>query len=273
MMIEDIEIEESLVEDQYSVIGGESIITGGNVDSVISKLKHIYTKSPHSFIEELTDDTCTHQEAKIIANEWLNSPMWILKLVEYFELAKLQQHLFGFLHEGIATAYVKIIKGRLIKQDGNEVGTTGVNNDMFDVKRSDGNGTFIVKLLHETYTANYTENVTYLKNMVFEGWNRNEFKGFCVHEPVVRLKQLMKFPIHKFANVRIKNKKLIDLKKETEEPADEIIEVAVTGNSIKDLYNKIIASESQLIKWEVYYKNICVIFDLLIAELNDFNSQ
>lgn len=55
----------------------------------------------------------------------------------------------------------------------------------------------------EQYGHNYGPYMTKLKNIRWKGYNSDNMNGFCVFEPIVRFKQLIEYPIHKFKDITV----------------------------------------------------------------------
>ena len=90
-------------------------------------------------------------------------------------------------------------------------------------------------------------------NYRFEGYI-GDIKGFCIFEPVIRIRQLLSFPIEQFADIKVTDILL------PEAPN------SLSGDGNKDIYLHILELRSYVEQWEHYYIDVCKSIEKLITK-------
>lgn len=155
------------------------------------------------------------------------------QLVKKMQLANIFIHLLGYFHEQIAKLYLKIIL---------ESGK--------DFKESEN-----------SKPPNYTPTMTRLSNITWKEYPENKLKGFCPYEPLVRIGQLIDFPIEYFGEIEIAD--LCDLPEAPE----------FANTTSKDLYTRLLEVRPVMDKWESYYIELCKYIEALCEKLQRINSE
>jgi hypothetical protein len=135
----------------------------------------------------------------------------------------------------------------------------------------------------EGFLHNYGPNLTNLKNLSWNDYNTDNIKGFCVYEPIVRIKQLLEYPIDKFIDLSIRElsmpsppfeKPNIDkiIKDISNTKIDSKNKISKLTNAIDNtVYNTLIArikdNKTKLISWESYYKDLVNTLEQIMGKL------
>jgi hypothetical protein len=204
------------------VLGGKKFITADDTDFNISRLDIWYKKNPERFVLEATGATL--DELKNISRDAL-----LKKIVKQLKLGVTCVQFLGMLHEKIATVYNNIILE-------------------WSKKNKDAAKTENFHIVDEKYSANYTPAMTKFKNFRFNSIDTSNIKGFCMMEPVERLKQLLSFPIEKFGEV-----KLGIVFPDT--PKMKVGNVKISN--IQDLHIFIHSNKNDITEWHEYYTKLC----------------
>jgi hypothetical protein len=116
-----------------------------------------------------------------IAYDDMTDKQLVDALSREFNLSGLAIEYLGRLHNEIASLYLHIIDGWLRINAASSIG-------LIETK--------------ESRPPNYTPEMTRLRNISWAGYTPL-FGGFCVREPIVRILQLARYPITKFAEITI----------------------------------------------------------------------
>jgi hypothetical protein len=128
----------------------------------------------------------------------------------------------------------------------------------------------------EQFDHNYGPYMTKLKNLKWKGYNSNKIKGFCVFEPIVRFKQLLEYPIHKFKDITFNDNITFPTApfKEPKLPASIKTTIkkenkpSMTSKADKtDVYEEFITrlkkNKSKIQSWDSYYTDLVVSIEKL----------
>lgn len=162
----------------------------------------------------------------------MNNTEFIKYMVKKMKLANILIHLLGYFHEQIVKLYMTIII------DSNKPFSEG----------------------QESKPSNYTPLMTRLSNIIWNEYPENKLKGFCPYEPLVRIQQLLDFPIEHFGLIEIVD--LCDL------PKTPFID---DTKSSQDLYTRILEARGTLEEYELYYIELCKYIEKLSAKLQNFS--
>lgn len=249
------------------ILGGNvTHITGTSVKYQIDRFKQWYGKDPVRAINDLklqnlvedkkssergnnsNSETCniiksnitnaTNVAPDVMASTY-NSPInfplnftfreLFRHIINVFAINATCIQFLGYLHEKIATIALNDING---------------HKNLTLIKTND------------THPANYTKSMCELKNMRFDGFDHTKLQGFCPCEPIVRINQLLNFPLHIITGNDIKKlSPNFDSFPNPPNISDEKVEL----KSRKDVYNFITSNENALIEWEKYYIELCKI--------------
>jgi hypothetical protein len=153
-------------------------------------------------------------------------------MVKRMKLASILIHLLGYFHEQIAKLYLKtILESNLDFQE-----------------------------TSEAKPSNYTPAMIRLSNITWNGYTENNLKGFCPYEPLVRIRQLLDFPIEHFAIIEISD--LCDL------PSAPQIDDSETKE--KKLYTRLLEIRPVLEAYEKYYIELCEYIELLCQKISNY---
>jgi hypothetical protein len=126
------------------------------------------------------------------------------------------------------------------------------------------------------YGHNYGPYMTKLKNIKWDGYNSDNIKGFCVFEPIVRFKQLIEYPIHKFKDVTFNDNisfpsapfaepnlpsKIKSTVKKENKPST--IGKANTTVIYKDFMSRLDNCKDKIESWDLYYTELIVSIEKL----------
>lgn len=203
------------------IVGGNRYHKHSSVDYLIQKITKLGPKKLSSAFDELPKDSIGDSDLV----KWL---------VKEINLPNMCIHLMGVLYDEIAKQYCDVL-------------------DEWISKNPDAAKT--ITETKEPRPANYTPAVARISNISFKDL-KIEVKGFCVKEPLVRLSNLLKWPIGKFAKITID-----DIKVPTPPSAP--------SSTNGDLYTRIIALVPKLKEWEDYYFQICHSVEQLVNKLKN----
>ena len=172
----------------------------------------------------------------------------VLRLVKSFGLASTCTYMLGYLHRLVAIEYMKIIDRAV-----------GMHNLPDDFREGD-----------EPKPANYSDAMRRLSNISWRNYNP-VVTGFCPHEPLVRLQQLIDFPIDKFGKLPV----VIGFPNVSPppemNPMGPNFKKILGGGSDGDenLYLRIIVLRPRVEVWEKYYIDIAQQIDDLCTRLSN----
>lgn len=147
---------------------------------------------------------------------------------------------YGYLHNTIVKYYLYIIDNCDNKPDG------------------------FIEENKEELPSNYTPEMTRLVGIKWDNFD-NTLKGFCPCEPLVRLTQLVKFPIHLFYN-KEKNYNILKIKP--------LIKPQHDIKMSENIYDTILSLEPVLKQYEALYMEAAsLISDCIITLILEINKQ
>ncbi len=122
--------------------------------------------------------------------------------------------------------------------------------NILDKYKNNNNTLHLTEIQNDDFPHNYTPTMIRLKNQRFDGYDPAvELKGFCPFEPLVRIEQLLNFPIEQFNDGKWPlNYDIVFI-----ENPPSLNENLSHTPTIKD----ILYLEPELKKWEDYYDAIC----------------
>jgi hypothetical protein len=178
------------------IIGGKPFNSESNVDYNIIVLE---TSAKYARLTDWVHDKFIEREqvktfklfakSKVHASKLINwltydtdDETFVWCMVNVFNLKHLLQFSLITLHESIAKFFYNTTM-EWIQNNKDE-------SDTMDFEEG-----------KEQFGHNYGPNVTKLKNLKWKGYNSDKIKGYCVFEPIVRLKQLIEYPIAKFKDI------------------------------------------------------------------------
>ncbi len=206
------------------VLGGSTpVIFGGHAGYQYDRYSEWYKRDPARAVDDALGD-----RRDAITNE----KTLVSSLVHTWRLSASCAQFLGQLHEQIAKFYLRCI-------------------DDWKEKHPDEAST--INEVDEQHSANYTEAMTRIRNLRFEGWNHENIKGFCLKEPVVRIMQLLDFPIDHFAgNIKTAS---VNFPEQPDMSASEkkIVDVSSTESA----HAAILDARPLVDKWETYYRDLC----------------
>lgn len=212
-----------------TIIGGSKFIIGDKTSYGYSRLKVIYRDTGKLDLN--------FNPAGMSYNDLVKN------LVQHFELSRVCIHAMARLHELIARHYTTIID-------------LWVSNNPEFVKKIN------FKESETPRPPNYTPAMTRLKNMTWSKYSAEDIKGFCPYEPIVRLMQLAKYPITKFATISTSNG-LPEIPTPPKVPTGHVRKNA----DDKDIYITILELRDTVQEFENFYTKICHIVELVSDRL------
>lgn len=199
----------------------QTFLVGGNIkhfyDTVEAWQKHNPTK--------LAQKIFGIAESKL---DLMSDLQFLSLCIKRSNISKIVLYAMESLHNKIAIRYLEIIDTYKATDKTNKL----------ELKESD-----------EKRPANYTSAVKRIANMSFmtpQGVFKDQIKGFCPFEPVVRLNQLIDFPIHLFADnaIMVKSQPIYN--------PPSLLEPL----QIDSIYGRLLSAKPCLMKWELYYIDI-----------------
>jgi hypothetical protein len=195
--------------------GGRAIVCGGATEYQTKRLELWSCTKNNTAVKDLLEG---HELA-----DFKTYREFILFLVKQFYLSQTTIEFLRELHERIATKFVE-----------------QVEKNMQDVT---------VDETPRNYTPNYTPSLIRLKSFRFNKWTGEDIKGFCPFEPLIRLDQLLSFPIDQFDTAELPAIDIPD--------APQIDDHALTLKSEAEFCAAVVAAKSDIKKWENYYTDVC----------------
>lgn len=154
------------------ILGGATHVVNNKTGYQLQRFETWYRKDPKRAIGDILGDSAP-RDVKSRAD-------LVRRTIKAFKLGMTCVQFLGYLHEQIAQMYIDSI-------------------DRWTALHPDDAVRVHFVELSEAHPPNYTENMARLKNLRFDGWDAQNMKGFCPHEPVERMQQLLDFPIKRFA--------------------------------------------------------------------------
>lgn len=202
---------------------GTTYVTGNKTDHQIERFKKWYEKDPARAVDEITGD--------VDYKSFSNQAALLKHVVRAFKLGMTCIQFLGMLHESIANKWISIID-KWVENNPTQA------RDISFVET------------HTEQPHNYTPAMIRLKNISFDGWQAaDNLKGFCPYEPLVRLEQILNFPIDQFEHITLEH---IDFVGPPDLSSD-----AIALRTPDDFYAVVLALEPQLKAWETYYDELC----------------
>lgn len=214
------------------------VILGGSKYQVMDKTRYIYNKL-EALMAKRPDELLEIVSLKD-ANALGDLALAEL-LVKKMGVDQICVHLLGMLHDRIVQLYLGLIDEWRAKNP-------QLAADMKFVESK------------EIRPPNYTPAMTRLKNM---SWSRFEPKmgGFCIKEPIIRILQLMDYPINTFAKITI-NTALIPI------PArPEWKDAGKKSRTTQELYTRILELRPLVQDLERWYLDMCHAVELVIKKM------
>lgn len=205
------------------IVGGNKYYKHSAVEFLISKLTKLGPKKIASVFDSLPDNSISSEDLV----KWLKKETGIPNMCI---------HILGVLYDEIAKQYIGILDEWIVKNP-----KLAKDLEFTETK--------------EPKPSNYTSAVARLSNIKFKDLDV-EVKGFCIKEPLVRLQNLLKWPITKFASIKVED---IQIPKPPTPPPE----------SKGDLYTRILELQEKLKEWEEYYFQICHSIEILTDKLKN----
>lgn len=262
-------------------MSNDSVIIGGipfnSISSVDSNINVLESSAKYSRLTDWVNDKFMERdqvktfklfsrsklhETKLI--NWLtydtDNETFILCMVRVFNLKHLLEFSLIALHEAIAKFFYESTM-EWIRNNKEEANTMDFEEDK------------------EQYGHNYGPHMTQLKNLKWKGYNSDKIKGYCIFEPVVRIKQLLTYPIYKFKDLRIldnitfpdapfeepkgMNASYMSKTKISKENKPSLIIKADKTKVYKDFMKKLLDNKTKIQSWNDYYLDMIISIEKL----------
>lgn len=205
------------------ITGGNGItyIVGNKTTYQLDRFKQWYSKNPDRAVNDMLEGvslntfSCKHDLLKHV--------------LRHFKISLTCTEFLRTLHQSIVVKWLNIIDTWKKNHPQNELNL---------VESS------------EEHPPNYTPEMSRLKNISFDGFIPGDnLKGYCPFEPIVRLEQLIDYPIHKFEPVELETFEIV-------QPPEKDYE-SINITTAKELYDIVLTFETKLQEWESYYDQLC----------------
>lgn len=246
------------------IIGGAPFSSQSSVDYNIKNMEEsAKVLNATNWVKDLITENDQIRHFKLVSKtnippnkllNWLvydtSDEVFIWCIVKIFNLSYLVMFALSNLHENIAGYFYNKTK-------------RWINHNPVEAKKMK------FKEGKKTFPSNYGPNMVKLKNLKFADFSSDEMLGFCIYEPVERIKQLLEYPIEKFMKLDIRPISFPVAPFQDPLKENNITELDITKTKInnkvsdntkfiktktyKDLMDRIKKNKDKIIEWENYY--------------------